>query len=399
MSPTLSLLLLTGLAVASPPAVPKAKQPPASSPAAARAENAAGSWLSWRGDAAQTGRAAGSLDVPNLAERWTATASDGFVAGAVVDATRVVAGNKDGHIYAWGRTDGALLWKVAAGAPVEAPPLRSGEVVVVGTRGGKVLALQAATGAPVWTADLGAEITAGAVPVPAHGTLGAGFVVGAYDGRMHRLDAATGASVWTYETGSYLYGSVSVVGNQGTFGGCDGFLHVVDLGTGKALQKIVVEAYVGAAVASEGGHAFVGHFGNQVMAFQPADGAVLWKHQDRSFPYLSSPALTAEAVILGGRDRALHALERATGEPLWWFPTGGKVDSSPVVVGDVVVVGSADGKVHIVKSETGESVRSFDVGGAVTASPAVVNGWVYIGSEDGVFHAFGPTLPSKKERR
>lgn len=349
----------------------------------------ADTWPAWRGDLAQTGRAPGALDPKKLAPRWTAQAGEAFVAGAVADATRVYAGSKDGHLYAWTRADGKLVWKVALGGPVEAPPLVVGDVVVIGARSGKVAALGVTDGKPRWEADLKAEITAGAAWVGPAGALGEGVLVGAFDGRLHRLDLATGQPAWVYETGSYLYGSPAVTGDVAIVGGCDGFVHTVSLATGTAAAKLPVDAYVGAAVAVDG-DAYVGHFGNQIVAFDPKAATVRWTHFERSFPYLSSAALTADAVILGGRDRVVHAIDRKTGEPLWWLPTNGKVDGSPVVVGPWVVVGSADGKLRVAEADTGVEVRALDVGAAISGTPAVASGWVFFGSEDGVFHAYGP---------
>lgn len=376
-SPFLPVLVAVGLAF------PAGAAPPIAT---------ADTWPAWRGDLAQTGRAPGSLDPRRLARRWTAEAGDGFVAGVAVDATRVYAGSKDGHLHAWARADGKPLWKASLGGPVEASPLVVGDVVVIGSRSGRVAAFGTADGAPRWEADLRAEITAAAAWVGPSGGHAEGVLVGAYDGRLHRLALATGAPAWTYETGSYLYASPAVTGDLAIFGGCDGFVHTVAVDTGTAVAKLPIEAYVGAAVAYDG-DGFVGHFGNQVVAFDPKAATVRWTHLERAFPYLSSAALTADAVILGGRDRVVHALDRKTGGPLWWLPTNGKVDGSPVVVGPWVVVGSADGKLRVAEADTGVEVRALDVGAAISGTPAVASGWVFVGSEDGVLHAFGPRGP------
>ena len=40
----------------------------------------------------------------------------------------------------------------------------------------------------------------------------------------------------------------------------------------------------------------------------------IWGYLHKNFPYFSSPALTEELVIIGGRDKGLHAIERMSGE-------------------------------------------------------------------------------------
>ena len=73
--------------------------------------------------------------------------------------------------------------------------------------------------------------------------------------------------------------------------------------------------------------------------------------------------MTAEAVIVGSRDRQLHAFNPKTGEPLWSFATRGRIDSSPVVVGDRVFVGSGDGRVYAIDVKTGAKLWQFEAGG------------------------------------
>ncbi|MCB9664657.1 MAG: PQQ-binding-like beta-propeller repeat protein [Alphaproteobacteria bacterium] len=344
----------------------------------------------WRGDGAQTGVVPGRIEPAALVLRWSATFTDAIVAAAVVDETTVVVGSKDGHVRAFERSTGAVRWDVATGGPVEGPALLVGGVAVVGSRDGKVRALELATGTARWVFDAGAEVTGGATFVPAAGEGGESVVIGAYDGRVHRLRLADGSPVWAYGTGSYVYGSPAVRDGVAVVGGCDGFVHTVGLADGAAVAKVPVEAYVGSSVAWGGDLAYTGHFGNKVIGFVPATAEVRWTHFERSFAYLSSPAVTDEAVILGGRDRVLHALDPKTGEALWWFPAKGKIDSSPVVAGPHVLVGSHDGRLYVVEADTGAEVRAFDLGAAVSASPAVAGGWVWIGAEDGVLHAFGP---------
>jgi outer membrane protein assembly factor BamB len=121
-------------------------------------------------------------------------------------------------------------------------------------------------------------------------------------------------------------------------------------------------------------------------------GELKWRYRSANFPYFSSPAFTDEHVIVGGRDRKLHCLNRKDGEPVWVFRTRGKVDSSPVICDGKVVVGSEDGRLYVVDYKTGEAIWSFEIGEALTASPAIASGWILIGSEDGSLYAFSPDI-------
>ena len=118
-------------------------------------------------------------------------------------------------------------------------------------------------------------------------------------------------------------------------------------------------------------------------------GKKLWSFHDKDFPYFSSPAVTEDRVVFGGRDKQLHCLGRKDGKAVWSFPTRGKVDSSPVIVGNQVVVGSDDGRLYVVNMNNGKLLWDYEIGQPLTGSPAIADGKIIIGSEDGVVYAFG----------
>ena len=94
-------------------------------------------------------------------------------------------------------------------------------------------------------------------------------------------------------------------------------------------------------------------------------------------------------VIVGGRDKAVHAIDAATGKAAWTFATRARVDSSPAVAGGRVFVGSSDGKLYVLDAATGQKRWEFDAGDAITASPAIAAGRVVIGAQDGRIYCFG----------
>ena len=51
-------------------------------------------------------------------------------------------------------------------------------------------------------------------------------------------------------------------------------------------------------------------------------------------------------VYVGSGDDNVYALDAATGDVRWSYPTGGEIFSSPVVPGNVVYIGSEDGKLY-----------------------------------------------------
>ncbi len=72
---------------------------------------------------------------------------------------------------------------------------------------------------------------------------------------------------------------------------------------------------------------------------------------------LSSPVIADERVYVASVDaHAINALDAASGNSVWAFTAGGRVDSPPTVSGGRVVFGSADGHVYCLRASDGELI-------------------------------------------
>src|SRR5262249_52161943 len=155
--------------------------------------------------------------------------------------------------------------------------------------------------------------------------------------------AATGKVVWTYETENYINGMPAIANGKVIFGGCDGLLHVVNLTTGKRIRALPVGDYIAGSATIDGPLAYLGHYGNGVVCVDVNAGKLVGTYRERASPYFSTPAVTADRVVIGGRDKQVHCINRQTGKGVWLYRTRGKVDSSPLIADGKVLVGSEDG--------------------------------------------------------
>jgi outer membrane protein assembly factor BamB len=357
---------------------------------AAVAAPAVEAWPMFRGDAAQTG-----LTTAPIAERydlaWT-YATGGACTSAVVADGLAVVGSGGGKVHAVDLASGKARWSVDLGAGIDATPLILDGAAIVGSTEGRLVSLALADGAIRWEAKAGDKITGAATWFMHAGTKR--VLVGSYDSNLYCFNAADGAGVWKYETGSYINGTPAIGTLEGrqvaVAGGCDAKLHVVDLADGSKLREIPVSAYIAASVAVADGRAYVGHYGNEVIAADLVSGAVTWTYKDRNFPYFSSPAVTAEVVVLGGRDRRIHCLDRGTGKARWVAAARGNVDGSPLIGGDRVLIGSDDGRLYLFDLADGKERWSYEVGDKLSGAPAIAGGRLLVGGDDGNLYAFTP---------
>jgi glucose dehydrogenase len=187
-----------------------------------------------------------------------------------------------------------------------------------------------------------------------------------------------------------------VDGRYLVFGGCDALLHVVNLKDGTLVHSIPANAYIPASIATFGPMAFCGNYANECVAFDVPGGKIAWTYQDRAQPFFSSPAVNDRLVLIGSRDKHLHAINRQNGESVWKFLTGGRVEGSPIVFEDGVIFGSSDGRLYAASLDAGKELWQLDLGESLVASPAFGDHQIIISSEKGTVFAIRAGAASPK---
>jgi len=344
-------------------------------------------WPLYRGNVSLRGVSSAVIpDAPELV--WTFKTEEAVKSSPVIAFGKVFIGSDDGHLYALDAKTGEKVWAFKAEDAIEAPPTVHGKRVFIGSVDAFVYCLDAESGELKWKYQTEDKIT-GAVNLSTRADGKTIAVVGSHDTYLHCLDAESGELLWKYETANFINGTPVVAEGMTMFGGCDGLIHVVSLADGKKVREIEIGGYVIGSAAARGSEVYVGHYGNRFVCADIREGKIVWEYRDRNFPFASSPALTDEKVVFGGRDKQVHCVTRDAGKRLWRFRTRGDVDSSPVIVDDKVVVGSSDGRLYMLSLEDGKQTWSYEIGEAITGSPGVTNNLIVVGSEDGSVYAFG----------
>ena len=215
--------------------------------------------------------------------------------------------------------------------------------------------------------------------------------IGSYDQHLYCLSAETGDLIWKFTTDGPVHCTPSVDANRVFISGCDEVFRAIDANTGKQLFTLALNDYTGASPAIRDDHVYVGTFGSEVMDLDLKKRARRWtyRHPVRNFPFYSSAAVAADRIVLGGRDKMVHCLDRTTGKALWTVATRARVESSPLIAGNRVFVGSNDGHLYVLDLATGKKLWDFNAGAPLSASPAASRGSLVIGSQDGALYCFG----------
>jgi outer membrane protein assembly factor BamB len=349
---------------------------------------AAANWPLFRGDPLQSG-CLSSADFPDKPELlWKINLPDGIEStAAIVDNTAYI-GTLDGQVFALSLRDGSTIWKYHTKAiTLRASPAVCGGLVIIGDGDsqGTIHALDAKTGALKWKFPTQGEIVSSANVTP-KGRL----LVGSNDGNLYCLDAKNGALLWKYGIDQPINGAPAFIDGHTFIAGCDANVHIVKTDDGSLVGKVPLGAPAGASAALRDALLFVGNMDRSFLCIDWKKQAVVWEHEpERAAPFYSSPAIAGEIVVVGSRDRKIHALAAADGKPLWTFPTRGRVDSSPIVLANRVWCPSGDGNLYCLDLKSGNKLWQHALGSAVTASCAYGQGRLVIGTSDGVVFCFG----------
>ena len=353
------------------------------------------SWKSFRHDLAQTGVASSPLP-EKLELLWEVSLGDQILATAAIVGDFVYVPCLSGELVCLERKTGAKVWAYKSVEKVEknsfAPGFKSSptvtaDAIYLGDEDGVFHAIDRRTGQNRWKFATGGEIYSSAA------VLDGKIIFGSYDNRLYGLNEKDGSLAWKYETQGYVHCAPAVADGVTFIAGCDEHLRVIDIKTGEQKFDMPLETYLIASPAIVGDMLYVGTYASEVVAVDWKKKNVEWRYSsgESEFPFHSSAAVTDKFVVVGGRDKVIHAIDRATGRGAWKFSTRAKVDSSPVIVDNRVFVGSNDGNLYELNLTDGQERWKFNAGKPISAGPAVGEGVLVIGSEsrDGKVYCFG----------
>jgi outer membrane protein assembly factor BamB len=319
--------------------------------AQAPAGSPAGEWRQFRGTPALSGV---SADTPpaSLKLLWTHDAGSVVESSAAIAGGSVYVGGGDGDLLALNLADGTLRWKYSTGNLIgESSPAVGADAVYVGDLGGLLHAVRLRDGTRLWTFQAGNEVKSSPVIV------GDTVLIGSYDGHLYAVDAATGRQRWKVLTQGQVHATPAVRNGVAYIAGCDAIFRAIRVSDGREMFQIPSGAYTGASPVLDGDRAYFGTFNQEVLALDLAKRRILWRYSDpeRQFPYYSSAAVADGKVIVGGRDKMVHALDANTGKEAWRFTTRARVDSSPVIAAGRVYIGSSDNRLYVLDLASGKN--------------------------------------------
>ncbi len=343
-------------------------------------------WPIHRGNAALNGYSNDRVLKPSKLT-WRFTAPKGQLTSVVAKDGVAFFASAKGAVYAVDIQTGKERWhKTFEKTGFTAAPTLFDDKLFVGSDRGHAIALSQKDGSELWREKCGGKIIGSANTYKRKGS-GLSIIFVSWDNNVYAHDAATGKKLWSFGVENRLNATPAIVENNVIFGGCDGFVRVLDADSGKEVAAVDAGSYIAAAVSVNWPQVYIGHHEAAFLCINPMDEKIIWTYTNREEPFVSAPAVGGGRVIMGSDDQRVHCLT-TKGRPLWEYRTNGKVMSSAVIVGDKVFIGSDDGFFYCLSTATGEKQWSYEIGAEVDTDPAYASGHILVSAHDGSVYAF-----------
>ena len=349
-------------------------------------------WSIFRGDPSLSGYTNISLpDKPKLL--WTYKSESQTKSSPVVYNQVTYWSNRRGRIFGI-NIEGKQVFDYAMETAVDAIPMIHDSVLYIGRIDGNLCAISLTKQDTLWTFETWGQISASPNIMTIEGS--ETVLVGSYDNYLYCIDSKDGKEIKRFESGYYINGAVAQSGNYVVYGGCDGWLRIVDCILGVQTDSLDVGIYIPASPAFHNNWFYVAdHSGNVHEVELNDEGKIISSGKiieatDDSGSFVSVPAVSDNMVFVVSDDRNLYAINRKDGSIAWKYLLKGETgESSPVVCNNKVLVCTRSGIVSIHDAKNGNLLWEYDTGEQIFASPAVINGRFFILTSKGTLFCFG----------
>ena len=295
----------------------------------------------------------------------------------------------DGTVEAFDKQTGKSLWDTELERPLSGGVGVYGDALLLGSSDGFVLKLDANSGEVQWSTRLSGEV----MSVP--GSDGRMVLAHTLDGKLQGLDFATGEVALTYDSNVpvlTLRGSCSPLlnGNTAYVGFASGRVLAFDIANGGIIWEARVAIPQGRSEIERvvdidgtmtllGNELFVASYQGRIMAIDVTDGRKLWQNNVSSFSGVSQGFGN---VYVADEDGTVTAYQRS-GQGERWQQTALAYRglSRPTPVSSYLAVGDKEGYVHFMSQVDGEIVGRIEADDEGIRADMV--------SEDNILYVYG----------
>ncbi|HUR11643.1 MAG TPA: PQQ-binding-like beta-propeller repeat protein [Flavitalea sp.] len=363
----------------------------------------------FRGSPDHAGYQTNSNDFIIGEEKWKMNIDVPVRASVIVEKGMLFIGASNGTMYALNEQTGSVKWKFQSGAAIHSTAAFKDAVIYFTNNQQALFAVESSTGKIKWKMDFGTNLNYPwafdyfySSPVITDDAL----IVGIKDGYVYNVNLKTRKVSWKYKTQGIVRSSPAVKGNTVYFGDTEGFLYAVNKMTGAERWRFAIDghslknedfgfdrrAIISSPVVTADKVIFGGRDGF-LYAVDTETGREVWRNDHKVSWVISSVAVKDSVVVTGTSDgRFVQGVNLKTGQELWRFKTISIVWSSPVIQNNKVYIGSQEGVVYCLDLHTGNKLAAFQASGRIFPSPVIHDSLLFFGTDNGYLYALKPLV-------
>ena len=274
--------------------------------------------------------------------------------------------------------DGSLQAKFEAPDEVNTAPVFVRDTLLVNSRDGALSALEWPSGEQRWE-DLDLRVF-GLNP------WGEGVLLTTTRGTLEYRDLAN-TLIWTYEAESAAVSAPCIHRLHACYLTRDGWMHAVDVLTGKGKFKIELEPVV-AGLAAKDGVLLLPEREGDLHAFDLDKKEVLWSY-DMEGALWASPVCWRDYVYSVSWANEVRCVTLKTGDDVWQAALPSPATATPVIAAGVLYIVTEGGQVLGLDVVTGQLLFEDSVSlSPIQASPLVVGDTLVVAALDGTVKAY-----------
>jgi outer membrane protein assembly factor BamB len=340
-----------------------------------------GSVILQRGDAARTGLYTfpAMRQKPEL--KWRTQLGPSLYLGTplLADGT-IYTGGSDGEIYAIDAQNGKVLWSGGDFEATDTATAIAGDVIVGSGQNGNVRALNRLNGNMIWSFNVG--IFAFAPPL----IVDEAVYIATYE-KLYALDLKTGKPIWEAPLGSQM-NFVSTPASEGDsiYISVGPLLVALDRSSGAERWRVETrQQFFWLALGH--GLVYIGSADGYFYAYEQATGKERWKFKSSfgSDEIWAAPAVAGDIVYTGSRDQYVYALNAESGQKTWAFKTAGESVGAPIISDGLVYLSDSDHalppgvrRLHALDTATGKPVWTYEINSTLLTTPTLGKDVIFI---------------------
>jgi eukaryotic-like serine/threonine-protein kinase len=217
------------------------------------------------------------------------------------------------------------------------------------------------------------------------------------------LDRETGQKVWSFSTGTTnenfaLNASPALLGERVYFGGLNGFLHCLDVRTGREFWKRDLGSRISAGVIASANAVYAGTSDGRIYLLKPEKGEVIAQIDTKGVPN-GRFALSRECLLTFLGEREIACYSRSLDRQRWTRLAPKAWSSSrPYAWNRIALAGDDTGELSAFRLADGEVVWSESLGETIRGIGTSSAG-LYVGTLNGLVFARpwpNATMPAKR---